>query len=137
MGLGLPGHFLALDAGHRLLQQQVGAACCPGLCLPPTTPSRRLPPCQPAPARPDAAAPLQVDLPSHLGLDLVHCERAADAVVASSGGGITLSQVRPGVLEWNSFWALTAPGCNPLCQTCHPGGLPVRPWSDAWLPPRA
>ncbi|KAL4425678.1 hypothetical protein ABPG75_009694 [Micractinium tetrahymenae] len=33
-----------------------------------------------------------VDLPSQLGLDLVHCERAADAVVAASGGAITLSQ---------------------------------------------
>ncbi|EFN57486.1 hypothetical protein CHLNCDRAFT_143015 [Chlorella variabilis] len=33
-----------------------------------------------------------VDLPSQLGLDLVHCERAADAVVAASSGGIQLAQ---------------------------------------------
>lgn len=40
--------------------------------------------------------PWQVDLPSQLGLDLVHCERAADAVVASSDGAITLSQAGRG-----------------------------------------
>jgi sugar phosphate isomerase/epimerase len=33
-----------------------------------------------------------VDLPGQLALDLVHCERAADAVVAAGIGGITLAQ---------------------------------------------
>ena len=33
-----------------------------------------------------------VDLPAQLGLDLVHCERAAEAVVASSGGAVTQAQ---------------------------------------------
>ena len=36
--------------------------------------------------------PPQVDLPGQLALDLVHCERAADAVVAAGTGGITLAQ---------------------------------------------
>lgn len=39
-----------------------------------------------------------VDLPPQLGLDLVHCERAAEAVVAGAGGGISLAQVRAGWL---------------------------------------
>ena len=33
-----------------------------------------------------------MDLPGQLALDLVHCERAADAVVAAGTGGITLAQ---------------------------------------------
>lgn len=37
-------------------------------------------------------APTQVDLPTQLCLDLVHCERAAEAVVAASGGAITQAQ---------------------------------------------
>jgi len=36
----------------------------------------------------------QVDLPTQLGLDLVHCERAAQAVVADASGTITQAQVR-------------------------------------------
>lgn len=43
-------------------------------------------------AAPLRLPPTQVDLPSQLGLDLVHCERAADAVVAASSGGIQLAQ---------------------------------------------
>jgi hypothetical protein len=33
-----------------------------------------------------------VDLPSQLGLDLVHCERAAREVVAASAGSLVLAQ---------------------------------------------
>ena len=33
-----------------------------------------------------------MDLPGQLGLDLAHCERAADAVVSASGGSISLAQ---------------------------------------------
>lgn len=36
----------------------------------------------------------QVDLPTQLGLDLVHCERAAEAVVSAADGAITQAQVR-------------------------------------------
>ena len=89
---------------------------------------------------------MQVDLPSQLGLDLVHCERAAEAVVAAGGGGITLAQgelfstayfdnLAAEVDEGLQETGVVSGGCwRRLAVRCVHG---ARPWRALWVPAKS